>query len=398
MKKIIILLLILAQLLTLTGCWDLNEPEDLALVIAFGAEYFPEEKKYRLQSQIINPLSMASDGGGGGGGGSGEASYWTVAGEGRTIFAALNNLRRKTSRRFYYGHTQLEIYSEEMAETEGILPVMDALERTRQTRSIIVPVVARGDIEDLLTRSMPIEQISSQGMKRQLEISNKEIGGTINQPAELFLNKLSTPGIEPVAAYIEPREEEEAEEEEGKSPLLKVNGLAAFKNDKLAGFLDNRETQGYNWITGRVNNTFLDVTLPGKEGEYASIRATIRTTELKPVIKEEKPEIDITVHVQGSLENVTTHVNIKKESKLHESLNRRLSQSIRNDIKSSIERAQELESDIFGFGRSFYRQKPQKWREMEDNWEEIFQQLPVNIDVEADIKETGLINKSIKPR
>ncbi|MFW6386999.1 MAG: Ger(x)C family spore germination protein [Bacillota bacterium] len=398
MKKLICILLISILLLTLTGCWDIAEPEDRAMVIAFGSEYMPEEDKYRIYSQIINPLTMAgTSGAGGGGGNSQESSYWTVAGEGKTIIETLNNLRTKISRRFYYGHTQLEIYSQELAKTEGLAPILDAMERARQTRPIITPVITSGDMENIMTRPMPIESISGQGIHRQLEITNSEIGGTVQQTAEKFLNKLSTPGIEPVAAHVKNIEEEEEEEEEEKSPLLKATGLAAFRGDKLAGILNRKETRGYNWITNRVESTFLNITLPGYKEEQASIRASSRGGEIIPVIKDGKPAVRVLVSAQGLIENVTAHVHLKKESQLQESLNRRMAQAVKNDIKSGIEKAKELKSDIFGFGRSFYHNHYPLWKELDDDWEEEFVNLPVEIEVKADIKEIGLINKPITP-
>lgn len=35
---------------------------------------------------------------------------------------------------------------------------------------------------------------------------------------------------------------------------------------------------------------------------------------------------------------------------------------------------------------------------MKDNWEDIFGSLPVEIEVEADIKRMGMVNKGINPK
>ena len=398
-KYILISIILLSMIFSFSGCWDSKEPEDLAVVIAFGIDYDPEKQNYIICAQIINPLTMA--GGEGGGEEAGATSdYWNVTAEGYSIFEALTNIRKKTSRRFHYAHTQLEIFSERMVKTVGILPIMDALERSRETRPIILPVITDGDVVDILTRPMPLESVSTRGIERQLDITNIEVGGTVHQKARIFLTKLSTPGIEPVASYIEPITEEERQEEgEDKSPLIRGSGLAAFRKGKLAGFLDGKQTRGYNWITDRVESTFLNIELPDKNNEYATIRTASKKGTLEPVINNEgEPEINIEINARGLIVNVTDRINLKLENEIQKSLKRRLAQTVENNIKDSIERAKELESDIFGFGRSFYRKKHDEWKKMEDNWTEIFVDIPVNITVEADIRETGLINRPIKPR
>jgi hypothetical protein len=47
-KKTISLLLISLLLLTAAGCWDREELEELAYVLAIGIDYLPVEKKLRL--------------------------------------------------------------------------------------------------------------------------------------------------------------------------------------------------------------------------------------------------------------------------------------------------------------------------------------------------------------
>ena len=80
------------------------------------------------------------------------------------------------------------------------------------------------------------------------------------------------------------------------------------------------------------------------------------------------------------------------------SLNQRLAQVIKNDIKSSINKAQKLQTDIFGFGNAFYRLKYDVWKEMEESWPQIFATLPVDIEVKAVVKRMGMINKNLVPR
>lgn len=58
----------------------------------------------------------------------------------------------------------------------------------------------------------------------------------------------------------------------------------------------------------------------------------------------------------------------------------------------------DLESDIFGFGATFHRQQAKYWKEnkLEKNWLGVFPDVPVKVEVKANIRRSGLISDSIQ--
>ena len=73
----------------------------------------------------------------------------------------------------------------------------------------------------------------------------------------------------------------------------------------------------------------------------------------------------------------------------------KLSESIRSDIEAALKKGQkDLESDIFGFGFALFRKDWKLWRtEYEKNWDKIFPDVPVTINVQAKITNTGTNNR-----
>jgi len=57
---------------------------------------------------------------------------------------------------------------------------------------------------------------------------------------------------------------------------------------------------------------------------------------------------------------------------------------------------QEYSSDIFGFGVEVHKYHPQYWKKVKKNWDDIFSTLPVELQVDAKIRRTGLVNNPIK--
>lgn len=52
----------------------------------------------------------------------------------------------------------------------------------------------------------------------------------------------------------------------------------------------------------------------------------------------------------------------------------------------------EFRVDIFGFGDIFHRKYPEEWAKIKHNWNEIFSQADVEIEVKTNIIRTGLTN------
>ena len=84
------------------------------------------------------------------------------------------------------------------------------------------------------------------------------------------------------------------------------------------------------------------------------------------------------------------------EREFIDSLNRRMATVIRNEIARSLEKARELESDIFGLGNIIYRTRNEEWKRLGENWRDIFPGVMVDIEVEAKILRHGLILEPVQ--
>ncbi len=390
---------LITSLIFLTGCWDRLEPEKLAIVIGGGFDYNPETEMYQLIFQIASPLTM--QGANQGGGGSDKANYWTVSAWGYTFYDALSNLYAKVSRKIDFSHAQLYVISERMARTEGVLPVINAVARSRGSRRIILLAIAKNNVEKVLTVELPIESSNVMGLVNQITLTMEEMGGAAVENVRVFFNKLAQPGVEPYAVALEFTEDGNNQELDSKAGIkapIEIIGKYIFRNDKVVALLNDRETRGCNWVVGKVKQGTLIVKYPGSESTYVNILATEGSSRIEPIMENGKPKIKLTITMCGNVVNITGPSNIKKESELTQSLKKRMAQVVRNDIEMAIDRAKSVKSDIFGFGNAFYRLKYNEWINMEDNWDEIFSTLPVEIVVKAKLRRIGLVNRGVEMR
>lgn len=388
-----IIVIIIISMIFLCGCWDRIEPERQGIVTGAGIDYNQERDLYQIVFQFVSPLTLQVPGAGGGGGE--KPNFWTVSAWGHSPYDALSNLNKKVSRRISFSHAGLYVFTEKMAKTKGILPLMNAITRSRPSRRIIIIAVVKKDVEKLLSEKIPIESSNVIGLINQIRITQKDIASSTVVTARDFFIQLVQPGLEPHAVGLElikKKQENKDENKPAKDPPFTITGSYIFRNDRVVGLFSDRETRGLNWIIGKVDTANLLLTYPDNGDNKVDIITGRETTEVIPIINNGKPEIKLKIKATGMIVTITGESDLKTNSKVISSLKKRMAEVIRNDIEMALKKAKSLKSDVFGFGNAFYRLKYNRWQQFKNNWYEIYPDLPVEIEIETDIKRAGMAN------
>jgi len=56
----------------------------------------------------------------------------------------------------------------------------------------------------------------------------------------------------------------------------------------------------------------------------------------------------------------------------------------------------EYSSDIYGFGQYVHKYHPQYWKNAKESWDDIFSNLPADIQVDAKVLGTGVVKSPLK--
>jgi hypothetical protein len=72
-----------------------------------------------------------------------------------------------------------------------------------------------------------------------------------------------------------------------------------------------------------------------------------------------------------------------------ESLRRREAAVIDNEIMMAIARSKQLNVDLFGFGDKVYKKYPRAWKQIESDWQEVFNSMEVKVDVNTELQRSG---------
>jgi len=393
MKNRAALLIILAILIIpLTGCWNRRELNDLSIALAMGID--KSDDGVLLTVQIINPSEIAAQVP------TTRTAVTSYSITGSTVFEALRKLTKESPRKIYLSHVRTIVFGEELAK-EGIAKVLDFISRDHEFRTDFYILVARDTkATEVLNILTPSEKVPANKIYYSLKASAKAWAATHHVQLDELINKLVSEGNNPVLTGILVKGNTEAGkklsnvEQVQPSTLLEIDSIAAFRKDKLVGWLNATESIGFNHIIGKVKSTI--VVIPCPDGGKLGVELIRTKPKVKGKIEYGKPKIDINHFVEANIGEVECEVDLSKTESIYE-IEKILANEIKSKMEEAVKRAQkDFKSDIFGFGEVIHRKNPKAWKELKKNWNKEFEDLEVNIKVTTRIRRLGTITKSFQ--
>ena len=159
MKILCILMSILLVIPLFSSCSDLQEPNELAYVVAIGidkTENCPDDaKSYDITIQFAKPVQIS----GGEEGGKGEDIMENITLTSPTLLSAFNMANQIVSKKFELSHTKLIVFSEDIAK-EGIKNFMQVMSRNSELRPNIYLAVSSCKAQKYLESVKPMVEIN----------------------------------------------------------------------------------------------------------------------------------------------------------------------------------------------------------------------------------------------
>ncbi|KGG81250.1 hypothetical protein Y919_01735 [Caloranaerobacter azorensis H53214] len=387
-KILILLLMIIFNVVIFTACWDNKDLTEKAFVTAVGVDR-TAEGKVQLTLQIVKPTVMKA----GEQGTPEEEAFWVFTTVGDTIFEAAKNQMTAVNRKPFYNHADLMVIGEEFAR-DGIMEALDFWERNHEPRLGSDIIIAKGTTaEEILKAKSDMEKIPSLHIKSILK-NSKELAKVKKVTIIDVLRWLIQPGVSPAIGAIEVVEKEDLQKIED----MKIDSTAVFKGDELVGWLNAAQTRGLLFIQNEVRNAIYNVDNPFNKNKKVAIEILDSNGKIDAQIVEGKLILSIKIDAVGNIADqqgkgdLTTKETFKK-------LSRDVENAIKTDIKDVLSIAQkEYKSDIFGFGEIMYRRHFEYWKQIKDDWADIFSDASIEIDVNVKIRGTGIIGKPSEVR
>lgn len=309
-----------------------------------------------------------------------------------------------TGKKLFLPETKILVVGEGLAR-EGIEKVTDFYERDHEPSTRNFLLIAKGEAKEIMETESGIEKVWAYGIADTVGAVRAH-GKAPAIEVKTFLKDVQSKTTAPVATAVhvvhKVKEGGGAEQEQKKQAIptkqIKVSGTAVFRQYKLTGWLDEKETRGLLWVTGKINSGIIVVPIPGSEDKLLAFEIIRANANIKPEISGGKVSIIVEVEEEGNVGEVQPDtVDITKPGFWQE-LEERKKAAIEEEIRASVIKAKDLNADIFGFGELVRRKYPREWKQLEDKWDEIFPTLEVKIAVAAKIRRTGKITNPAVPK
>jgi spore germination protein KC len=238
-----------------------------------------------------------------------------------------------------------------------------------------------------------------------------------------FYEGLNSPGSQPIAALIgmekkspEKEKEDELKQQEqnskekveqglaylpGEIPRkggneIEIIGLAAFREDKLIGYLNGKETRFYQLLTGnfvRGSITFPDPD-PKEAGSNIIVAEIIQGRKPEVTIDLRQQKMKIRLFLEGEILSIQSGENYE-QGRLRRQLEDYVSRTISREATRLIRKTQEeFRADIFGFGENT-RTDFLTWQDwIEYDWLSKYPQFEVSVETEFHVRRTGMMMRT----
>lgn len=394
-KRLIIIINLVILSFFLNSCTNSRELDTLGIVITSGLDY--EDGKIVITNEIVNPISGTSSAGT-----LTEEKSVFVKGTGDTIEEALAETTLHFNRVLYYPHNHLVIFGEEFAK-RGITEYMDMLSRDREQRELAYMLVAKGaKASDVMGINGGVS--NSPGIYL-FEIIDKEIfdARTRTLTIDDFLKYFYRSKEGSVLGVVEGIERAVVDKSRSEDVIHAVNisGGAVFKDGKLIEYFSGEEMVGFNFIVDEIKTTSIIFEAPGYLISGSEVMATRGTHSAVRVFKSKTKGdikvVDGNIHLffdvsfRGILKENTQGLDISKPGVLEE-MEKACAMKVEEYIKTSMDKAQELNLDVFGIGTLTHQVQPKLWKEIKDDWANVFSTIDYTVNVEADINAAGFTN------
>ncbi len=367
-KRLFFLLLLVGLLLICNGCWDVNEIDDRAVILALGLDFTPEGK-ILTSAQIPIWMDIASRTLGGQ---APEKPFIVKTSEAETVFGAIPGLQSKTARDLFLGQLKMVIISAPLAR-KGLKPLIDFLDRHPEIPPQVLMVVTEESAKEIIDSTLGSKEIPGLAVRYFLESPSKAdlvYSLRVSEIMRAFLIGFEDAYM-PVISY------------DSREKTYVINGIGVFQKDRMVGQLNPIETRMFGFLSGRARNAYPSIQVGG----LATFRGVQSKVKTRAIAVGDRISFIIQVRAEGFLADLTSAKG-KFSPKDIQGIETKTEKEITNGMVKTIRRLQEMNTDILGFGELLRATKPEVWQRID--WDSEYPKVGVSIDCKFKIKRSGV--------
>ncbi len=382
MKKKLAVAVMASLLLFQVGCFDNVELENRGFVVSIGVDKHTEESKAlgieggKEENKFLVSVALPNMAAFSGRGGD-ETKKTVKQAAGKTLAQAMYFTDSFSGKKLYFGHTRLVVLGEEILKDEKLFrEAIDALERNRQMNKNIIMLATRESADKIL--SAEVEPMVGIYVSDFYQGSHDTAAVTFEQNLDQIIRSLRSESkgtaTIPLASL----------EKDGKE--LKLGGAVVMKDFKLVGYLNDLETRGYLLAFGNGEGARLNVNYDEKD---VPVFVSSNKRKLYLDYSGGRLKCSVDVSAKGSVEEFYFEGQRLDENVLAH-IKKSVEDEITKEVKNSFDIMQKkLKTDGFLLKDEFRKKYYNVYNEIKENWDEVYEQMEVEVKTEFEIIGTG---------
>ncbi|MDI9483521.1 MAG: Ger(x)C family spore germination protein [Bacillota bacterium] len=383
----------------LSSCWDARELSEIGIVVVTGFD-LDDDGLERVTVLSVQPFGRAATQGT-------TPTTWFGTASGKSAFEAMRNLRQTATRTLVWMHNKIILIGEEKAK-KGIGNISDLLGRNREFRYDTTVFVTKGRAEELMQIPSNLEQSLFQELLGLIENTKLWSGAFALEMKDFEHNAFSMEHggyvIGNMSSYetlklpfsINRQEHLKLYNKDELYSVAYIGGGAVIDRNKLAGWLSDDEIQGYLLIGNKLKrsivyyedqngleyNVTLDILQSNTKISFPDASVNNLKAKISTKISAAIAEID------GAIEDLDP-VFIKE-------LEKKIKQKFISNMALTMDLAQNrFHTDFVEFHKELSAYHPAIWKQVKNDWRDIFPEIDVKYDVDLKIKQLGLLTRTI---
>ncbi len=397
---LILLLLFVFMNMTLSGCWNRREVQQIIIGTGLGIDivHLDGKVQYRLSVLVLQTAQATTTGDTTQMGG--QASVGTarvISSQGDTLYDAVRNWNLRSSRQLFLGHTLIIVLGDSITPEE-FGQVLDFINRHKDIRFRTLVVAYNGKAEEALQAHPEFESLASMEIQQLILQNGPRVSkiGAVNVFQMTY--DLLTPGrqlVLPRLQLVTPPEslsqslssEDKSDDIGPQNKVVQVDGSSLFKGYQQVGWMNDYETQGMLFIKNQFRGGIIPVSLLGQN---YSILLSKASSEIKPEYNGDRLVINVKVKATGAIQEGGSEINEITPQNIRQ-FEQALNQEVTHRCNAAISKSHKLDTDVFGFGDKIHRVEPEMWKNISEQWDEIYSGVEVRISSDCHIEHYGLV-------
>lgn len=363
-KKITFLILITTFLLT--GCWDSAEINDRDYIFAVGIDKGKDENLvFTAEIPKINEGS--------------EEQRIIYAQESKNLSNFYNDSFVRSEKVISDRLMQVIVIGESIAEdAEAFKRLFDEIQRSPQINRRVKIAIAKGDAKEIIETEIPSNPIVGRYLSEMLIKLKKSNVQSIYTFDEALLNLQGFgSGLIPIVEKFE--------------DSLKIENAAVMKDYREIGNLNSLENEILMLILDPKSSSIRNININVEDSIISLSTVNVKSTN-KIKLLEDKLSVDYYVTLYCFIESFTLNKKSLADKEFIDKIKETALNQISEKTDNTINKIQKIyKTDLFKLKNELYKYHNIKYKKVESNYQQVFEEADINVHYAVDIKSTGLV-------